>query len=122
MSAQGGLFRDEKQAFYSYGFYERKVQVARRRKRLADSGSEEFLNLRAVAESLINEVYHPDGETIRFTGPITVKNASKAIGTNLKRASRYVIRRRKRSNRLGKRGRTGFCRSKIDFTDALTSG
>ncbi|WP_458191255.1 transposase, partial [Haladaptatus sp. NG-WS-4] len=85
-------FVKEKQQFYSYGFYERRVELAKRRKRMDDPAEEEFLNLRAGAESLINEVYHQDGEKTRFTGLIKVKNASiaKAIGTNLKRASRFL--------------------------------
>jgi hypothetical protein len=85
-------FVQEKQEFFSYGFYERKLELAHRRKRLADPAEEEFLNLRAGAESLVNEVYHQDGEKTKFTGTIKVKNASiaKAIGTNLKRASRFV--------------------------------
>jgi hypothetical protein len=85
-------FVQEQQNFYSYGFYERKLELAHRRKRLDDPAEEEFLNLRAGAESLVNEVYHQDGEKTRFTGTIKVKNASiaKAIGTNLKRASRFI--------------------------------
>jgi len=85
-------FVQERESFYSYGFYERKLALAHRRKRLDDPAEEEFLNLRAGAESLINEVYHQDGEKTRFTGTIRVKNASiaKAIGTNLKRASRFI--------------------------------
>ena len=85
-------FVQEKQQFYSYGFYVRKLELARRRKRLDDPAEEDFLNLRAGAESLINEVYHQDGKKTRFTGAIKVKNASiaKAIGTNLKRASRFL--------------------------------
>jgi len=72
--------------------YERRLEVAQRRKRLNDPDEQEFLNLRAGAESMINEVYHQDGEKTRFTGTIKVKNASiaKAIGTNLKRASRFM--------------------------------
>lgn len=85
-------FVKEKQQFYSYGFYERKLELAHRRQRLDDPAEEEFLNLRAGAESLVNEVYHQNGEKTRFTGTIKVKNASiaKAIGTNLKRASRFL--------------------------------
>jgi hypothetical protein len=55
-------FVQEKQQFYSYGFYERKLEIVRRRKRLTDSEEQELLKLRAGAESLINEVYHQDGE------------------------------------------------------------
>ena len=63
----------------------------------------EFLNLRAGAESLVNEVYHLDGEKTRFTGMIKVKNASiaKAIGTNLKRASRFLESEAKREHSAG---------------------
>jgi hypothetical protein len=77
---------------YECGFDERKLEIARRRKRLDDSKDQEFLNLRAGAESLINEMYHRDGGETKFTGTIKVKNASiaKAIGTNLKRASRFL--------------------------------
>jgi hypothetical protein len=85
-------FVQEQQKFYSYGFYERQLEIARRRKRLDDSEEQELLKLRAGVESLINEVYHQDGEKTKFTGEIKVKNASiaKAIGTNLKRASRFL--------------------------------
>jgi hypothetical protein len=96
-------FVQEQQKFYSYGFYERKLELAHRRKRMDDPAEEEFLNLRAGAESLINEVYHQDGEKTRFTGTIAVKNASvaKAIGTNLKRASRFIESEAKREQSAG---------------------
>ena len=96
-------FVQEKQQFYSYGFYERKLALAHRRKRLDDPAEKEFLNLRAGAESLVNEVYHQDGEKTRFTGSITVKNASiaKAIGTNLKRASRFLESEAKQEHSAG---------------------
>ena len=72
--------------------YERRLEVAQRRKQMNDPDKQEFLNLRAGAESMVNEVYHQDGEKTRFTGTIKVKNASiaKAIGTNLLRASRFM--------------------------------
>lgn len=96
-------FVQEQQRFYSYGFYERKLVLAHRRKRIDDPAEEEFLNLRAGAESLVNEVYHQDGEKTRFTGTTKVKNASiaKAIGTNLKRASRFVESEAKREKSAG---------------------
>jgi hypothetical protein len=96
-------FVQEQQQFYSYGFYERKLELAHRRKRLDDPAEQEFLNLRAGAESLINEVYHQDGKKTRFTGMINVKNASiaKAIGTNLKRASRFLESEAKREPSAG---------------------
>ena len=83
---------EEKQEFYSYGFWERKLDIAKRRARLTDPASQEFLNQRAGAESMINEVYHRSGKRTKFTGRIKVKNASvaKAIGTNLKRVSRHL--------------------------------
>jgi hypothetical protein len=84
-------FVREKVNYYGYGFYERRLTVAQRRKRVSDP-EEEFLQLRAGAESLVNEVYHQDREKTKFTGEIKVKNAStaKAIGTNLKRVSRFL--------------------------------
>ncbi|SDD86193.1 transposase [Natrinema hispanicum] len=96
-------FVREKQKFYSYGFYERKLALAHRRKRLDNPAEKEFLNLRAGAESLVNEVYYQDGEKARFTGTIKVKNASiaKAIGTNLKRASRFLESEAKREHSAG---------------------
>jgi len=96
-------FVREKQQFYSYGFYERKLALAHRRKRLDNPAEKEFLNLRAGAESLVNEVYYQDGEKARFTGTIKVKNASiaKAIGTNLKRASRFLESEAKREHSAG---------------------
>ena len=83
---------EEKQEFYSFGFWERKLVIAKRRARLSDPASEEFLNQRAGAESMINEVYHKTGKRTKFTGKIKVENATiaKAIGTNLKRVSRHL--------------------------------
>lgn len=100
---QESCFVTEKQQFYSYGFDERSVKLAHRRKRMDDPAEEEFLNLRAGAESLVNEVYHQDGEKTRFTGTIKVKNASiaKAIGTNLKRASRFLESEAQRKQSTG---------------------
>ena len=46
---------------------ERRVTIAQRRKRLDDPAEQEFLNLRAGAESLVNEMYHKDGEKTKFT-------------------------------------------------------
>lgn len=85
-------FVEEKQEFYSYGFYGRKLEVARHRAKLTDPGMEEFLNLRAGAESMINEVSQGSRNRTRFTGKITVKNASiaTAMGRNLKRASEFL--------------------------------
>lgn len=83
---------EEKQTFYSYGFWERKLAIAKRRARLSDPACKAFLNQRAGAESMINEVYHKTGDRTKFTGRIKVKNASiaTAIGTNLKRVSRHL--------------------------------
>jgi hypothetical protein len=85
-------FVQERIHHYAYGFSERRLIVAQRRKRLSDPDEQELLQLRAGAESLVNEVYHQDREKTKFTGEIKVKNASiaKAIGTNLKRASRFL--------------------------------
>ena len=83
---------EEKQNWYSYGFWERKLDIAERRARLTDPESEAFLNQRAGAESMIYEVYHKTGKRTRFTGTTKVKNASiaKAIGTNLKRVAGHL--------------------------------
>ena len=91
---------EEKQQFYSFGFWERKLDIAKRRARLNDPASQEFLNQRAGAESMINEVYHRSGNRTKFTGKIKVKNATvaKAIGTNLKRVSRHLTEEAERSN------------------------
>lgn len=85
-------FVNEKQKFYSYGFYERKLVLGHRSKRMDDPAYKSFLNLRDGAESLINELYHQDGPHTKFRGTTKVENASvaKAIGTNLKRASRFL--------------------------------
>jgi hypothetical protein len=82
---------EEKQQFYSYGFWERKLDIAKRRARLNDPASEAFLNQRAGAESMIHEMFHKTGKRT-ITGTSKVKNATtaKAIGTNLKRASRHL--------------------------------
>jgi len=96
-------FVEEQQQYYSYGFRERRVEVAQRRKRLDDPAEQEFLKLRAGAESLINEMYHKDGEKTKFIGKIKVKNGSiaKAIGRNLKRASRFLKSEAKREKSAG---------------------
>lgn len=83
---------EEKQQFYSYGFWDRKLEIAKRRARLEDPASQAFLNLRAGAESMINEVYHKTGKRTRFTGKpkVTTASVATAIGTNLKRVSRHL--------------------------------
>ena len=88
-----------KQQFYSFGFWERKLDIARRRARLDDPASQEFLNQRAGAESMINEVHHKTGKPTKYTGKIKVKNASiaRAIGTNLKRVSRHLTEEARQS-------------------------
>jgi len=105
-------FVREKQQFYSYGFYERKLALAHRRKRLDNPAEKEFLNLRAGAESLVNEVYYQDGEKARFTGTIKVKNASiaKAIGTNSSEPHDSWNRRRSGSTQRDSRRRREFSR------------
>ena len=96
-------FVEEQQQHYSYGFRERRVTIAQRRERLDDPAEQEFLNLRAGAESLVNEMYHKDGEKTKFTGKIKVKNAStaKAMGRNLKRASGFLESEAKQENSAG---------------------
>lgn len=91
---------EEKQKFYSFGFWKRKLEIAKRRARMSDPAGQEFLNQRAGAESMINEVYHKSGKRTRFTGKVKVKNASiaKAIGTNLKRVSRHLTESGEASN------------------------
>lgn len=83
---------EEKQQFYSYEFWERKLEIAKRRARVVQPASQAFLNQRAGAESMINEVFHKTGKRTKFTGKIKVKNAAiaTAIGTNLKRVSRHL--------------------------------
>ena len=65
---------------------------AKRRARLSDPANQAFLNQRAGAESMINQVYHKIGKRTKFTGRIEVKKASitTAIGTNLKRVLRHL--------------------------------
>jgi len=98
-------FVEEKQEFYSYGFYGRKLEVARHRAKLTDPEMEEFLNLRAGAESMINEVSQGSRDQARFTGKIKVKNAAiaTAMGRNLQRASQFSSPGRKRGNRRPER-------------------
>ncbi|MFC6771589.1 transposase [Halorubrum pallidum] len=100
---QENCFVEEQQEHYSYGFRERRVEVAQRRRRLDDPAEQEFLNLRAGVESLMNEMYHKDGEKTKFTGKIKVKNASiaKAMGRNLKRASRFLESEAKQEKSTG---------------------
>ena len=94
---------EEKQQFYSFGFWERKLEISKRRARLEDPASQEFLNQRAGAESMINEVFHKAGKRTKYTGRIKVKNASiaKAIGTNLKRVSRHLTEDSEPSEAVG---------------------
>lgn len=96
---EDNCYVEKKQNFYSFGFWERKLKIAKRRARLNDPASQEFLNQRAGAESMINEVYHKTGNRTKFTGKIKVKNASvaTAIGTNLKRVSRHLNEKSKPS-------------------------
>jgi hypothetical protein len=100
---QENCFVEEQQEHYSYGFRERRVEVAQRRRRLDDPAEQEFLSLRAGVESLMNEMYHKDGEKTRFTGKIKVKNASiaKAMGRNLKRASGFLESEAKQEKSAG---------------------
>ena len=49
-------------------FYERRLEVAQRRKWLHDPDKQEFLNLPAGAESMDNEVYYQDWEKTRLRG------------------------------------------------------
>jgi len=83
-------FVKERQKFFSCGFYERKLLTARRRGRLADVEEREFLNIRAGAESMINEICQESGRRTKLTDEIKVQNAAlaTAIGTNLLRTSR----------------------------------
>lgn len=85
-------FVEEKQDFFSYGFYGRELEVARHRAKLSDPEMEDFLNLRAGAESTINELIRKTGTQTRFTGTKKVRNSAvaAAIGTNLKRVASFL--------------------------------
>ncbi|MCQ4334269.1 transposase [Natronomonas sp. F2-12] len=100
---QENCFVEEQQEHYSYGFRKRRVEIAQRRQQLDDPAEQEFLNLRAGVESLMNEMYHKDGEKAKFTGKIKVKNASiaKAMGRNLKRASGFLESEAKQERSAG---------------------
>jgi len=115
-------FVREKQQFYSYGFYERKLALAHRRKRLDNPAEKEFLNLRAGAESLVNEVYYQDGEKARFTGTIKVKNASiaKAIGTNSSEPHDSWNRRRSGALSGIAGGEGNFLGSEVGFIELVS--
>ncbi|GEM_PF-235435 len=78
----------ERNEFYSYGFYHRKRLVAERRYK-QKKAEKKLLQLRAGAESMINEAYHKTGKRTRFTGKIKVKNENiaKGIGVNINRAT-----------------------------------
>lgn len=64
---------------------------------------QDFLNVCAGAESLIDELYHQDEEKTLFTGTIKFKNASiaKAIWTNLQRTSRFIDSEAEREQSAG---------------------
>jgi hypothetical protein len=85
-------FVEEKQEFYSYGFYRRELEVARYRAKRNDPEMQDFLNLRAGAESMINEAFHKTGKRTTFTGTEKVTNAvvATAIGTNIDRVARFL--------------------------------
>ena len=87
----------ERNEFYSYGFYHDDRIVAERRHKMNDPKYKEFLQLRAGAESMINEAYHKTGKRTRFTGKIKVKNSNiaKAIAVSL---NRVVNHQKKRKN------------------------
>jgi hypothetical protein len=103
---------EEQQQFYSFGFWERKLEIAKRPARLSDPASEEFLNQRAGAESMIHEVFHKTGKRTKFTGTSKVKNATtaKAIGTNLKRVSGHLNEGRSPRKRRRRRSSVIFAR------------
>ena len=92
-------FVDERNEFYSYGFYHRDRIVAKRRQNLKDQEYKKMLQLRAGAESMINEGYHKTGKRTRYTGKIKVKNSNiaKGIGINIKRLTRYQKKTRQKN-------------------------
>jgi len=85
-------FVEEKQDFFSYGFYGRKLEVARHRAKRNDPKMQEFLNLRADAESMINELFHETGTRTKFMGtePVTPGVVATAIETNIDRVARFI--------------------------------
>lgn len=85
-------FVEEKQEFFSYGFYGRELEVARHRAKKTDPEMEDFLNLRAGAESMINELFHKTGKRTKFTGTERVRTGvvATAIGTNIDRVARFL--------------------------------
>ncbi len=82
----------ERIGFYSYGFYHRQRITAERRVLMRDPEYRKLLQLRAGAESMINEVYHKTGKRTRYTGKIKVKNSTiaKGVGVNIKRVTRFL--------------------------------
>ncbi len=82
----------ERNGFYSYGFYHRQRITAERRALMKDPEYRKFLQLRAGAESMINEAYHKTGKRTRYTGKIKVKNSTiaKGVGMNIKRVTRFL--------------------------------
>lgn len=88
-------FVEEKQRFYSYGFYQRRLEVAKNRAKLDDPSMQELLNLRAGAESMINEIHHKTGKQTRYTGKTRVKNSTTAtaIARNIKRTTNHLQKR-----------------------------
>ncbi len=95
-------FVDERNEFYSYGFYHRQRITAERRALMKDPEYKKFLQLRAGAESMINEVYHKTGKRTRYTGKIKVKNSTiaKGIGVNIKRVTRFLKKKLKNEHLL----------------------
>lgn len=84
-------FVKECKKFYSYGFYHRQLIVSRKREKLKCPDYRKFLQLRAGAESMINEAYHKTGKRTKYTGTGKVNNTTtaQAIGVNAKRIHRY---------------------------------
>lgn len=85
-------FVTERQKFYSYGFYQRKLVVSRRREKLKDPEYKKFLHKRAGVESTVNQMYCKSGKRTKYTGLKRVKNSNitRGVGVNFKRLFEYL--------------------------------
>ena len=93
-------FAEEKQKFYSFGFYDRAIELAIRRKSYHDSEEIKLLKKRAGAESMVNQVFCKSGKRAKVVGKYKVyfTTICKAFSANFKRFYNFVKNQRKRVN------------------------
>jgi len=96
-------FIDERQQYYSYGFYQRELIVNRRREKLKDKEYRKYVQRRAGIESTINQMTCRSGKGTRYCGVNRVKQSQilQGIGCNLKRVVAYARAQEKERRKKG---------------------